>query len=74
MTGVAHEADLPGCDDFGSARLIPLWTQIDGLIAEHPEPAAQRLGQLSNSHTGQLGYRGPTAMRPDGVGDELLCS
>jgi gentisate 1,2-dioxygenase len=42
MTDVAHEADLQRLyDDFESACLIPLWTQIGDLMPEHPEPAAQ---------------------------------
>ena len=42
MTDVAHEADLQRLyDDFESAHLIPLWTQIGDLMPEHPEPAAQ---------------------------------
>src|ERR1700729_3454799 len=42
MTDVAHDADLQRLyDDFDSAHLIPLWTQIDDLMPEHPEPAAQ---------------------------------
>ena len=42
MTDVAHDADLQRLyDDFDRANLIPLWTQIDDLMPEHPEPAAQ---------------------------------
>jgi gentisate 1,2-dioxygenase len=37
MTDVAHEADLQRLyDDFERAHLIPLWTQIDDLMPEHP--------------------------------------
>jgi gentisate 1,2-dioxygenase len=42
MTEVTHDADLQRLyDDFASANLIPLWTEIGDLMPEYPEPAAR---------------------------------
>jgi gentisate 1,2-dioxygenase len=42
VTDVTHDGDLQRLyDDFATANLIPLWTEIGNLMPEYPEPAAQ---------------------------------